>query len=607
MFNKYYHDELDFLRKMGAEFADKNPAAAPYLAEVGADPDVERLLQGFAFLTGRLRQKLDDELPELTQTLMQMTWPHYLRPLPSMTILEFEARPKAVRAPMEIARGTEVASVPVDGTRCRFRTCFDVRLLPIELEEAEVEVPARSHGHVRLRFRLGDGADLEQLRGEDRLRVYLHGEPAIAHALHLSLTRHVREVVVRGLGPEAGGERRLGPEAVRPAGFADDEALLPYPLHALPGFRLLQEYTSLPQKFLFLDLPGPGTVPDPGAEEGFELRFELTRTPEDSLRLSRDHVRLHCTPVVNLVEMESDPIRVDHEKSEYLVRPAGRNPEHFEIFSVNRVRGWVKGTTAARDYPAFFSFGHPVAPGVGDKTYYLTRLKHSPVSRGVDSYLSFVTGDQEKAEPASKRVVADLTCSHADLPARLRVGDLSEATGSSPEFARFRNLGRPTPSLAPPLGGELAWRLIANLSGNYLSLASWEGSGNGSGGNGAGGEPSLSLEALRTLLGSYDFRALHDRQAARENELRLAGILSVEARPEERLYRGSVVRGSRIELSMKEENYAHEGEMVLFASVLDELLAQYCSLNSFTHLIVRGADHGERYEWKPRAGRLALI
>ncbi len=601
MFNKYYHDELDFLRKMGAEFADKNPAAAPYLAEVGADPDVERLLQGFAFLTGRLRQKLDDELPELTQTLMQMIWPHYLRPLPSMAILQFEALPKAVRAPMAIERGTEVASVPVDGTKCRFRTCFDLRLLPIELEAAEIEIPARSHGRIRLRFRLAADADPEQLREEDRLRIHLHGEPALANALHLSLTRHVRELLVRGTGPE-GGERRLGPEAVRPVGFADEQALLPYPLHAPPGFRLLQEYTSLPQKFLFLDLPGPGALPDPGASEGFELLFELSRTPEETLRLSSDNVRLHCTPVVNLVEMESDPIRVDHEKSEYLVRPAGRNPEHFEIFSVNRMRGWVKGTTEEREYPAFFSFGHPAAPGAGDRVYYLTRLKHSAVTRGVDSYASFVTGDQEKAEPATERVVADLTCTNAELPSRLRVGDLSEATGSSPEFASFRNLGRPTPSLAPPLGGELAWRLIANLSGNYLSLAAWDGFGDGS-----AGRPSLSLEALRTILGTYDFRALHDRRAARENELRLAGILSVKARPQERLYRGSVVRGSKIELEMKEENYAHEGEMVLFAGVLDELLAQYCSLNTFTHLIVRGADHGELYEWKPRAGYQVLI
>jgi type VI secretion system protein ImpG len=603
MFNKYYHDELDFLRKMGAEFADKNPAAAPYLAEIGADPDVERLLQGFAFLTGRLRQKLDDELPELTQTLMQMMWPHYLRPLPSMAILQFEALPKAVRAPLAIERGTEVASVPVDGTACRFRTCYGVRLLPLELDEAEVETPPRAHARIRLGFRLSPDADPEQLREEDRLRIHLHGEPAITNALYLSLTRHVREVIVRGRGPEAAGERRLGPEAIQPVGFGDDQALLPYPFHAFPGYRLLQEYTSLPQKFLFLDVVGLAGLPDLGATEGFELRFELSRSLEEAPRLSNDNVRLHCTPVVNLVEMESDPIRVDHEKTEYLMRPADRNPEHFEIFSVDRVRGWVKGTTDERDFPAFFSFGHPAAPDAGARVYYLTRLKSSAVARGVDSYISFVTADQEKAEPATERVVADLTCTNAELPSRLRLGDLSEATGSSPEFARFRNLGRPTASLVPPLGGELAWRLIANLSGNFLSLASWDGSG----GDGSAGEPHLSLQALRTILGTYDFGALHDRQAARENELRLAGILSVEAQPEERRYHGSVVRGSRIELEMKEENFAHEGEMVLFASVLDEFFAQYCSLNSFTHLIVRGADHGERYEWKPRAGRQALI
>ena len=209
---------------------------------------------------------------------MQMIWPHYLRPLPSMAILQFEALPKAVRGPMAIERGTEVASVPVDGTACRFRTCFDVRLLPIELDQAEIEVPARTHGHLRLRFSLAADADPEQLRQEDRLRLHLHGEPAIVNALHLSLTRHVRELVIRGIGPEAVGERRLGPDAIQMVGFADDEALLPYPFHAFPGFRLLQEYTSLPQKFLFVDVLGLGALPDLGATEGFELTFELSRT-----------------------------------------------------------------------------------------------------------------------------------------------------------------------------------------------------------------------------------------------------------------------------------------------------------------------------------------
>ena len=139
--------------------------------------------------------------------------------------------------------------------------------------------------------------------------------------------------------------------------------------------------------------------------------------------------------------MESDPIRVDHEKTEYLMRPAGRNPEHFEIFSVDRVRGWVKGTTDERDYPAFFSFGHPATPGVRRPDLLPDPAQALGRHLGGGQLRLVRHRDQERAEPATERVVADLTCTNGELPSRLRIGDLSEATGSSPEFARFATWG----------------------------------------------------------------------------------------------------------------------------------------------------------------------
>ena len=90
MFNKYYQDELQFLRELGEEFAKANPSAAHYLSTTSRDPDVERMLEGFAFLSARVRQKLEDEFPELAHSLMRLLWPHYLRPVPSMAILEFQ-------------------------------------------------------------------------------------------------------------------------------------------------------------------------------------------------------------------------------------------------------------------------------------------------------------------------------------------------------------------------------------------------------------------------------------------------------------------------------------------------------------------------------------
>jgi type VI secretion system protein ImpG len=588
VFNKYYEEELAFLRELGAEFARANPQAAPYLAERGADPDVERLLEGFAFLSGRLRQKLDDEMPELVQGVTQLLWPHYLRPVPPLTVLQFEPQLHMVREPQTIPRDSEVDSVPVDGTVCRFRTAFDVEILPLTMEGAVVERAAATAGHLTVTFRLGAGAKPGEI-APARLRFFLHGEPATVFGTHLQLTRRLKHVVVRPSGAGAPDrELILGADAVRRAGFGDEEALLPYPRNVFPGYRLLQEYFALPQKFVFLDLVGLPRLSDLGVTETFEVRFVFAAAPESPLRLAPDNVRLHCVPAVNLFSAQSDPIRIDHKRTEYPVRAAGRNPAHTEIFSVDRVTGWVRGTVEPRVYPSFYSFRHEEGDGPrGGVIYFQTRLRESVLGQGVDTHVAFVSAAQESALPPTETAVLDLTCTNRHLPSKLRVGDLNRSTGSTPEFAKFRNITLVTPSVTPPLGGDLHWRLISNLSLNYLSLT--------------------SVEALRGILGIYNFQALRDRQAARENELRLSGIVGVRASPEERLYRGAAVRGLRIDLDMKEDNFAGEGEMVLFAGVLNEFLSQYCTLNSFVHLVVHGTQHGETYSWSPRMGQLSLV
>lgn len=589
MFNKYYQEELAFLREMGAEFSRAHPAAAPFLAERGADPDVERLLEGFAFLAGKLRLKLDDEFPELTQALLQILSPQYLRPVPAMTVLQFEPLPNMVREPMRIPRGTSVDSVPVEDTACRFRTCSDVDLLPLAVREASLERPAGAVAGLRVAVGLLPGAAPDKL-GTAPLRLFLHGDPATCYALHLHLTRHLKSAIVRpAAGAAAGPQITLPPSAVRPAGFADGDALIPYPPHAFPGYRLLQEYFTLPEKFLSVEIAGLEALAQwPPSPEGFQILFAFSRAPEAGVRVSADHFRLNCTPVVNLFDCQSDPIRVDQRRVEYLVRPEAGKAYQAEVFSVNRTTGWETGTAEPRDLPDFASLsrglGEGGRPGV---IYFATRRRPSIVGQGVDTYVSFVTGSGEDALPPTETVVMDLTCTNRDLCQGLRVGDVCRATSSSPTFARFRNITPVTPNLDPPLGPGLHWRLISNLCLNHLSLA--------------------SPEALRTLLGLYNFRALYDRQAEREHQLRLEAIRAVRATPEERLHRGTPIRGTRIELEVAESNFAAEGEVVLFGEVLSEFLAQYCSINSYTRLVMRGAEKGEVYAWSPRSGHQTLI
>jgi type VI secretion system protein ImpG len=288
-----------------------------------------------------------------------------------------------------------------------------------------------------------------------------------------------------------------------------------------------------------------------------------------------------------LLSIRSAPIRVDHTKSEYRVRADAPRPEHYEIYSIDKVVGWQKGTVREREYPPFFSYEHHAAGGTRGAEYYQLRLRPAAVGQGTETYLSFLSETEAGIMPSTETVAVDLTCSNRNLCSKLRVGDVSVGTSQSPSFASFQNISRITQSVPPPLEGRLLWELVSHMALNYLSL--------------------MDVETLRGVLALYNFHAQIDKQAARAGELRLSGIKSVRARAEDILRRGAVYRGVGIEIDMQEDCFASEGEMFLFASVLNHFLNLYTAMNSYTRLRVHGVQQGGDYEWPPMLGQQVLL
>jgi type VI secretion system protein ImpG len=584
VFNKHYQDELSFLRELGQEFARTYPEAAPFLAEAGSDPDVERLLEGFAFLAGRIRQKLEDEIPEFTHGLMEMLWPHYLRPIPSMATLQLEALPQAAKEPHLVPRGTEVASVPVDGTSCRFRTAYDVRLEPLALEETELRVQAPPQLRLKLRFSQGLDASKAAIRS---LRLHLHGEPAVTRALYLCFFHHLERITLRPLeGGAAGKVVNLDRDAVKPVGFGPEETLLPAPARTFDGFLLLAEYFAYPAKLLFADLD-LDRLRELGDARAFEVRFELKRLPEPMPSLGSGALLLGCTPIVNIFKNDADPIRLDPARMEYRIRPAGADPDHLEIHSIEGVTGLVKGTAEPRRYEPFFSFAHSPGAGREGGRHYRSRIEPAVGGEGTDTYISFGGGDGSPAGEDIETVSIEALCTNRQLASKLRIGDVSAATSSSPSFARFRNITKVTASVPPPLGGGLYWRLLAHLALNYRSLG--------------------SVDALRTALGLYNFRALVDRQGELALKQVLQGIQAVAAEPATRLFRGAPLRGIAVRIDVDEDHFAGDGDVYLLAAVLNEFFALHVSLNAFSQLTVSGIKRGEAYRWPARLGATSIL
>ncbi|WP_164001259.1 type VI secretion system baseplate subunit TssF [Pyxidicoccus caerfyrddinensis] len=583
MFSKYYLSELSYLREMGRAFGLANPSVAGLLVERGADPDVERLLEGFAFLTARIRERVDDDVPELVHGLTELLLPHYLRPLPASTIVEFSPHLRALRGRSRLAAGAEVASQPIDGTSCVFRTTSDVDLLPLQLTDALLDRASITSPVLRLFFQTTEQGRAEVFRPQG-LRLFIHGEMSAASVVLLWLLRYCRQVRVRGASSEGEGFK-LPANAIHPVGFDRDFKLLPWP-RASEGYRHLQEYLTLPEKFLFFDVRGLDAAAGV-KDERFEIAFHLERPPPLDARIHREMFRLHCAPAVNLFNVPSDPVLHHVLDKEHLLRASDLPANHAEVYSVDTVTGLQAGRNERRLYRPFFEFSH-TSGGDAEQAFYRLRRAHSPLDDGIDTYITLETPRNVAPVLGSEEALSiDLTCTNRSLPSRLQVGDLTASTAASPTQAKFKNISPVSRPARAPLGSELHWRLLSHLAINQHSLA--------------------DAAALRRLMDLYNFHSLTDNLAARASRLRINAIRAVETKPVTRFLEGAPLRGHKTRVDMDEENFMGVGDSFLFGCILEELLASHVTINSFNELSIRLHPSQTEYTWLPRNGTQTLL
>jgi type VI secretion system protein ImpG len=355
-----------------------------------------------------------------------------------------------------------------------------------------------------------------------------------------------------------------------------------YPTNSFPGYRTIQEYFILPEKFLFLDLVGWDQWEDRGQGDRFEIRFELDQASPASPRIKTSDFVLFATPVINVFPHDADPIRLDHRRTEYRVRPAGQKDAHYQVYSVENVVGLVQGTAEERAYVPFELF----RPDPQGSPVYHVKLRNSPVRGGFDVYLS-IAHPPESGPPISETLSIRLLCTNGSLPDEIRAGDIALPTSSTPEPVTFRNLRPPTSNTAPPLGTNLLWRLISHLSLNYASLS--------------------KVENLQALLSLYLFKDPRRPETALANQKRVVGLQTITSEGANRLISGVMMRGQDVGLEARHDHFASQGDLFLFGCILDHFLGSYASINTFTRLTLREVITGETYQWPARLGDHPLI
>lgn len=586
---KLFRDELAYLHLQGNEFAKRNPNLSRFLSEKSSDPDIERLLEGFAFLSARLRQKIEDDFPELTHSIINLLWPNYLRPLPSATIIRFTPKIDSITEKQVIKKNTTLNSQPVDGTQCRFATCHDVSIYPFLVESID-DSHSRDRSIIGINIQSLTDQPLNEINC-DHLTIYLAGNEYSAQTLYLWLFNYLDRIDVILDGEWL---RSLNSKNIEQVGFSPNQALLPYPDNVFDGYRVLQEYLNFPQRFNFFDLVKLQSIWPSITVEQIRLEFHFKRPFPTDIKIRRNDFELFCTPAVNLFKQDADPISLDGKAIEYLIRPSDYQQEHYEIFSINSVTGRKPTTnnsteTSYRSYSPFESFQHEIERSHNRKAlYYRHRVSESLTKSGFEQFISFIREDETLYSPDETETISiDLVCSNRNLPEALAIGDVCIATEMTPSFVDFTNLTQPTPPLRPVLDGSLHWTLISNSSLNYLTL--------------------LEIDTLSTIIRAYDFKSNDDEQAKRHLQQRLSGIEKITTTPIDRLFKGLPVRGVFSTMTINANHFNSEGELYLFGTALSHFFSLFSSINSFHMLEIVNSANNETYTWPMQKGIQPMI
>ena len=618
---RHYNQELQHLREMGAEFAIQFPKIAARLRMDGlevSDPHVERLLEGFAFLTARIQLKLDAEFPRFTQRLLEILYPHFLAPMPSMLIarIDPEKGDGGLATGVQIPRGSQMRSAAGrDGpTECRFRTAHDVTLWPIEITGADYFSHASNlpmsakpewrkfSGGVRISLRTLAGADFSQI-GLDDLRLHCSAADDVAYRLHeLVCGNPLGIFVVAGKGNTA-RHCALDGDAIEAVGFDDEHALLPVSLRGFEGYRLMQEYFAFPQRFLFFDICGLGdALRELGGQE-LELVILFSRGDTELLqKVDAQAFSLNCVPAINLFEHRCDRIHVSHETHDLHVVPDRVRPMDFEIHEIRSVTGYGVGLESERQFLPLYSAFHTEEHG--QEAYFVTQReprilstnqrRDGPRSSYIGSEVYIAIVDQREAPFADdlQQLAVHTNCSNRDLPLLMPMGGTAPdlTLEQSVPVASIRVIMGPSRPLSAQRDGNVAWRLINQLSLNHLTL------------NDADAEKGAA--ALRELLRLYT----HEADTAMHRQIEGLRQVSTRAVVRRLPMPGPIAFGRGVQINLEVDELAFQGSSAfLFGCVLERFFARHVSMNGFTETRMHSQTRGEILNGRPRCGTRPIL
>jgi type VI secretion system protein ImpG len=618
-FLEKYNDELLHLRSAAGEFAQEFPKIAGRLALDSfecADPYVERLLEGFAFLTARIQLKFDAEFPRFTQSILETVYPHYLAPTPSMAVIEFEPDYKddSLAAGVVIPRETSLNSIigVDDRTSCEYRTSADAVLWPIRITQAEyitrelasLKVPQGAKAALRLRMEATAGLSFNAIKAS-ALRFFLRGNGSTCMDVYEQIYAQCCGVALIPADQPGGKPLMLPPNSVVQRGFAKEESLIPYGGESFQGYRLLQEYFSFPARYMFFEIANLAAAFKASAVRKMDLLILFKQENLDiEGRVDESMFKLACAPAINLFPKRTDRIHIDESRSEWHVVADRTRPLDFEIYKVVSVNGYGIKADDVQPFTPFYTATDLEQQTAGSGAYFTTRREPRMVSDkekrrgrrssygGSEVYISLVDSKSAPYSSELRQLGLQTLCTNRDLPLQMpvdRAGNAFTMAVNAP-VSTIRIVAGPTAPRPSVAEGEMAWRAISHLSLNYLSLVD---SADGQG-----------AQALRDLLKLYS--GSQDAQIRKQIE----GLHSVSTRRITRRIPSpgpvTFARGLEITVTFDEDSF-EGGGIFLLGSVLSQFFTRYVSINSFTETVIHSKQRGEVMRWPASLGTLHIL
>ena len=619
----YYNRELVYMRELAAEFANQHPKVARRLGMHGtevADPYVERLIEAFCFLSARTQIKLDAEFPRFTQRLLEVVYPNYVAPTPSIAVAQF--RPSRIAGNLArgvaVPRGAQLDAAPAPGekTACQFRTTQPLTLWPLEITEARLTgippdirgleryVPAHLtvQGALRLRLRCTREANFDQLPGLDQLPVYLCGDDQIAS--HLFELLHSAGVATLIGQPGAMSERpyAVTEDAVSYVGMGPGEGALPLPWNNFFGHNLLHEYFACPQRFYFFGLnklaQGLGRIRGKEAE----IVVLLSKPPGNlTSQVDRDQFALFCTPVVNLFPKRTDRIEITPGRTDFHLVADRQHPLDYEIYAVKQLSGQKSEHSASIAFQPLFATLNSDEGNHG--RYFSLRRERRMLSEqarkygtrtayvGTELFVSLVDQHEAPYPDTLRYLSVESLVTNRDLPNLVPRNGLHDLTPAASIPVDGIGLIRAPSAPRPPYAdGEMAWRLIRLLGFNYLSLTDLE---HRSGGQGL-------RDMLRLFVASDDLA----------HQAQIQSLIGSKVEPVMRRLPGNgpliYGRGIQCQLTVDEGGFSGISPY-LFGVVLEHFLARHVSVNVFTQTELHSMQRGLVHRWPVRMGGRSAV